>query len=250
MRSQFSLLKELPSTLLFLLWLLNSLPLSASERILPTPQFIKPRQETVVIGKGNKVEIVIGARASQKVHLAGEMLKKSLIEINPELGRDTQFTSERQGNGTAFYLWDCSDQKLPAMSFTALEKEVLDSSKHFGQSYLLRTRGNNEIWAVGSTDQGVLYSVATLLQLLEPASGGIQVKGIEVRDFPDFRYRAAADWLLRAELNRWAYDWGDGRHSYVARIKRKLDLCARFKINMVMFDGFSWKPEKVPAMLQ
>ena len=247
MKSHFSLPNKLVSTLLFLLWLINALLLSAAERILPTPQFTKPLHETVVIGKGNKVEIVIGARASQKVRLAAEMLKKSLIEINPDLGQGTQLTSERQGNSTAFYLWDCSDRKLPAISLSALEKEVLDSSKHFGQSFLLRTRGNNEIWAVGSSDQGVLYSVVTLLQLLEPTSGGIQVKGIEVRDFPDFRYRVASDWLLRAELNRWAYDWGDGRYRYVERIKRKLDLCTRFKINMVMFDGFAWTPEKVPG---
>src|SRR5262245_51401461 len=114
MKSQLSLPNKFLSTLLFLLWFLNALPLSAAERILPTPQFIKPLHETVVIGKGNKVEIVIGAHASQKVLLAAELLKKSLIEIDPELGQGTQLTSDRRGNGAAFYLWDCSARKLPA----------------------------------------------------------------------------------------------------------------------------------------
>jgi hypothetical protein len=75
----------------------------------------------------------------------------------------------------------------------------------------------------------------------------VQVTGTIIRDFPSFRYRAASDWLLRAELNRWAYDWGDGQRAYVERIRRKLDFCVRFKINMVMFDGFGWSVDRRPG---
>jgi hypothetical protein len=126
-------------------------------------------------------------------------------------------------------------------------KGVLDEQRYFGQSYLLQTRQRNEIWIVGSTGLGVLNGAATLVQLVEPAGADFKLAGTIIRDYPSFRYRAAGDWLLRAELNRWAYDWGDGIQGYVARVQRKLDFCTRFKINMVVFDGFGWSGEKRPG---
>ena len=85
---------------------------------------------------------------------------------------------------------------------------------------------------------------------MKPTERGLSISQVQVRDFPDFRYRAAADWLLFAEINRWAYDWGDGKKAFVERIKRKLDFCLRYKINMVFFDDFGWNREKFPGYAQ
>ena len=128
------------------------------------------------------------------------------------------------------------------------DHQLLSHPSRQGQGYVIRVLPEKkEIWLVGGSPQGVLYAAATLLQILESAPSGLAVRQVHIRDFPDFRYRAAADWLLFAEANRWAYDWGDGRLAYIDRIKRKLDLCLLYKINMVFFDGFGWNSERFPG---
>ena len=61
-----------------------------------------------------------------------------------------------------------------------------------------------------------------------------------VRDYPDFEFRAAADWLLNAEGNRWSMERGQGVDAYRMLCKQKLDQALRYKINMVLMDGFGW----------
>jgi hypothetical protein len=125
---------------------------------------------------------------------------------------------------------------------------LLSNHQQRGQAYVIRMiPDQREVWLIGAAPQGVLYAAATLLQLMEPTGSGVGIREAHIRDYPDFPYRASSDWLLRAELHRWAYDWGDGRCAFVRRIKRKLDFCLRYKINMVVFDGFGWNSEKVPG---
>lgn len=88
--------------------------------------------------------------------------------------------------------------------------------------------------------EGLLRAAATLLQLLHVEKDAVYVDRVTITDWPDFRYRCAADWLINVECNRWSYDWGDGRQATLARIKRKLDQCFDYKINQVWFDGFGW----------
>jgi hypothetical protein len=154
-----------------------------------------------------------------------------------------ELTSKMPAAGPAIVLHNVAVQgPLPGR-----EKEpVLDAAQHFGQGYLLETTGGR-VRIAGATGVGVLYGAATLSQMFESVPKGVRVASASIRDYPSFRYRAASDWLLRAELNRWAYDWGDGSAAYIARIQRKLDFCTRFKINMVMFDGFGWSAEKRPG---
>jgi hypothetical protein len=224
---------------------LFSVAVLASPRVVPTPQFLERTAEAVVVKPREAAEIVTSGESDSKVRLAAEMLRRSLADLGPAVKVLQQAVPKDRT--VTIHLWNAGGKKLPPIPLSAADKEVLDPARHFGQSYIVRTRGNRDIWIVGSTGQGVLYGATTLLQVLEPNSGGIRVEGIHIRDFPDFRYRAASDWLLRAELNRWAYDWGDGSRAYVARIKRKLEFCTRFKINMVLFDGFGWTVEKVPG---
>ena len=47
----------------------------------------------------------------------------------------------------------------------------------------------------------------------------------------------AADWVLKWDWEVNGYDWGDGPDAFVARVKRKIDLCSRYKVNQVRFLG-------------
>ncbi|MBT3374761.1 MAG: hypothetical protein HN742_34170 [Lentisphaerae bacterium] len=91
---------------------------------------------------------------------------------------------------------------------------------------------------------GLQNGAATLLQLLHTADGRVEAPCCRVEDGPDVRFRAAADWLLNAEINRWGYERGDGLEATIARMKRKLDQAAAYKINVVWFDGFGWDPDR------
>jgi len=92
--------------------------------------------------------------------------------------------------------------------------------------------------------EGLLRAAATLLQIIQVEKDVITVPELTITDWPNFRYRCASDWLINAEINRWSYDWGDGRQAYLARVKRKLDLCFAYKINQVWFDGFGWDTQR------
>jgi sialidase-1 len=106
------------------------------------------------------------------------------------------------------------------------------------------------IKAVAAEPEGLLRAAATLLQLLSVDGGRVAAPQVEITDWPDVRYRSAADWLLNVECNRWAYDWGDGPKNYLARIERMLDFCFQYKINMVWFDGFGWNVDRFPGYAQ
>jgi len=101
--------------------------------------------------------------------------------------------------------------------------------------------------ATAVTPEGLLRAAATLVQLLVPREGQLCAAPVEIVDWPEVRFRCAADWLLNVEANRWAYDWGDGRAAFQARIERMLDFCFLYKINMVWFDGFGWNTERFPG---
>jgi len=92
--------------------------------------------------------------------------------------------------------------------------------------------------------EGLLRGVATLLQTTRRESGQVVIPCAVIRDWPTFRYRCAADWLVNVECNRWALDRGDGPEAFLARVKRKLEFCFAHKINMVWFDGFGWDTER------
>jgi len=109
------------------------------------------------------------------------------------------------------------------------------------QGYILDVTEDSAILTALSPD-GLRHAAASFLQLAEP--DGIPCGHIE--DWPDFRFRAA-DWLLNAEINRWAYERGDGREALFERLRRKVDLAARHKLNLIWFDGFGWDPDRVPG---
>ncbi len=144
-----------------------------------------------------------------------------------------------------------SRQTLPPELAALLDSgdhRLLSAGSHGGQAYVVRVdAAKGLVLLAGSGPSGVLYAAATLAQMIRAQGQRLLVRGAHVRDYPDFPFRAAADWLLFAEINRWGYDWGDGVQAFRARIRRKLDFCLQHKINMVLFDGFGWHSEKFPG---
>ena len=100
------------------------------------------------------------------------------------------------------------------------DRQVLEDPRNLEQNYVIRTQGNR-VFLVGSNDQGLLYAATTLIQLINRREEEIRITTAHIRDFPSFKYRVASDWLLNNEINRWAYDYGDGREKYLARAKKK-----------------------------
>ena len=114
------------------------------------------------------------------------------------------------------------------------------------QGYVLEVKPESAVVAALGP-QGLQNGAATLLQLIRMEERALVAPCCRIEDWPDFRFRAAADWLLNVEINRWGYERGDGREALVARMKRKIDLAARYKANVIWFDGFGWSTDRMPG---
>jgi len=94
------------------------------------------------------------------------------------------------------------------------------------------------IWIIGASPLGAYYGATTLVQLIETAAPARAVVGnIEVRDYPNIPHRMCADWVLNADWDVNGYDWGDGLDAFLARSKRKIDMCSKHKVNRIRFLG-------------
>ena len=113
------------------------------------------------------------------------------------------------------------------------------------QGYVLEVREDGaSISAL--TPHGLQHGAATLLQVLRRNGEWLESDCCRIEDWPDLRFRAAADWLLNAEINLWGYERGGGREATLSLMKRKLDQAAAYKINVVWFDGVGWDAERTP----
>jgi len=219
--------------------------LAAAVRIAPTPQYFQQVKELLSIPHGSSVAIKLGsvkAGGSEKLKLAAGFLRRELERADPSLkveeGREVKTT------GARICLWDYSADPNPGVHLSILDRETLNGKRHYGQSYVIRTPDEQSMWVVGSTDQGLLLGVMSVLQLINKTADGVELTGAYIRDYPDFQYRSAANWLLNGEGTRWSLDRGQGIEDYKRVCKRKMDDVLRFKINMIHFDGFGWGLER------
>ena len=226
--------------------------LEGTPRIIPTPQHQAWDQQTVRFEKGSdSTRLVLAEGASAKERLAVDLIRSLDDPVFPPPTFLTGAAPQPVPGG--IYLVDWSrDGALKTQADSVLEpadREILSDPAKAEQGYVLKVIPGDQpqVWLVGGSPQGVLYAAASLQQIMNRTGSAVLVPNGSIRDFPDFRYRGAADWLLFAEINRWAYDWGDGREAYVQRIKRKIDFCLRYKINLVFFDGYGWNREKFPG---
>ncbi len=209
-------------------------------QIIPTPQYLEILNHSLVVPNGGTIEIVLGPRAlasSPKMKLAADFLKQALNGASASM--QVRVTDQKP-LGTAIYLWNWAAVPKPPVSLNLLDRQTLSDSNHGGQSYIIRSPDSTSLWVLGSSEQGVLLAAMTILQSITRNSTGIEIPGLYVRDYPDFEFRAASDWLLNGEGNRWSMDRGQGVEAYRRLIKRRLDHALRYKINMVLMDGFGW----------
>jgi hypothetical protein len=125
----------------------------------------------------------------------------------------------------------------PMPAWTPQESAALARSD---QAYVIRMepQGRAKVWIVGASPLGVYYGAATLVQLMAAAGPGrVVLPYVEVQDFPDTPGRMCANWVLTWDWEINGYDWGDGLEAFLARCRRKIDLCARYKVNRVRFLG-------------
>ncbi len=215
----------------------------AAVRIVPTPQYVEFTNQPLLIASGSEITIVLGPakpEESGKRDIAAQFLKTALQQADASLKVDLESPAASTRTRFRIYLWNYRGNPNPSVELSFLDREVLTSPSHFGQSYIIRPQGETSLWVVGSTEEGLLLGAMSVLQMIQKGSTGIEISRAYVRDYPDFRYRAAANWLLRIEVNRWSLDWGRGEDAYRHLCEQKLDEALRFKINMVVFDGFGW----------
>ncbi len=235
-----------------ILLVINAQALEGKPRIIPTPQHQVWGQETVRFEQGsNTSRLVLAEGASGKERLAADLIhsENRLVFPPPTVLEGSGPPPTTGGIHLVNWSRDGILRKQADSILEAADRDLLSDPDRAEQGYVVKVIPGDrpQVWLIGGSAQGVLYAAVSLLQVMKPEMNAVSVPQGSLRDFPDFRYRAAADWLLFAEINRWAYDWGDGKQAYVQRIKRKIDFCLRYKINLVFFDGYGWNREKFPG---
>lgn len=121
--------------------------------------------------------------------------------------------------------------KAIADKMCIIDEEWFKNPNAEEQGYIIKGLKNGSILLFAHSHMGIMYAISTLIQIPAVESE------FEIKDYPDFRYRGNK-WLIWNETEVWSYDFGDGIEEYKKRIIRKLDMCLKYKINMVVFDGW------------
>jgi len=209
-------------------------------QIVPTPQYLEPLNHSLVVANGGSIDIVFGASgtaSNPKMKLAAEFLREAFDKTSASI---RVRTTDKGTSGVVIHLWNWALDPSPTVPLNLLDRQTLSDPGHWGQSYVIRVPDATSLWVLGSSDQGVLLGTMTVLQSIRRNSSGIEIPGMYVRDYPDFEFRAASDWLLNGEVNRWSLDRGQGIETFRTICKHKLDRALRYKVNMVLIDGFGW----------
>lgn len=189
--------------------------------IIPTPQSV------VAIPKTGKTPL-----EKAKTFFVDAALKKSAAEAFKFLP-----LLENENANKADVVITC-DASL-AKQFYAVDEDWFKHPNAEEQGYIIKGLSNGKIVIFAHNYMGIMYAIATLIQI--PAVSD----EFEIKDYPDFRYRGNK-WLIWNETEVWSYDFGDGIDAFKERIIRKLDMCLKFKINMVYFDGWGSNLDRTP----
>jgi hypothetical protein len=237
--------------------------------LIPTPQYVEPCEGGVPLDGAGPIRVVIPHAAASQTALAARFIREGLAESFPSLaarisiGEDSgSFCSRRDAQRTPHGVtthgvvirlveWRLRGDQADPPPLNLLDEQVL--ARHYGHAYVLRTLDAERVVLVGPP-LGLVYGAMTLLQLAGADGGPPTIPGVYIRDFPHFEHRAASCWLMNGEANRWSLDRGQGLAAFEALCRRKLDLCLRYKINMVVFDGFGFglaqRFPEYPAMMR
>lgn len=207
--------------------------------LIPTPHYFEALDGGVPLAPGAGICIDASGDSDPKIVLAAQKIREGLEERFPDLRGRVRGGGPCAEGEIAIHLvhWPRNRDFDPRLNL--LDRQVLTGANN-GQAYVLRTFGEKKVLIAGAP-QGVLYGAMTLLQLLDAlGDGGARaIPGVYIRDVPAFELRTAG-WLLNGEANRWSYDRGRGAEAYERLCERKLEMCLKYKINAVMFDGFGF----------
>jgi Glycosyl hydrolase family 20, domain 2 len=157
-------------------------------QIVPTPQYLEVLNHSLAVTNGVRIEIVVGssgAASSPKMKLAADFLREALNQASGSV--QVRITDKHpSGAGAAIHLWNWATDRTPPIPLNLLDWQTLSDSNHYGQGYIIRAPNPTSIWALGSSDQGVLMAVMTILQSIRRSSSGIEIPGVYVRDYPNF----------------------------------------------------------------
>jgi hypothetical protein len=225
-------------------------------RILPTPKYCENLNDQIVLPRGEiQLNYVVPTRMEPQIRVAMDLISETFKELGFTVkARVVPVEESIPQTGLRILLLPYAQYLETHGTDTTLsedDRQILRSSDTGGQQYVLIVKSHGKsLNLIGATSQGVLYAAASLVQLITKEGDTVAMPSVHLRDFPDFKYRMAADWLMNVEINRWSYDWGDGIQAYAERIKRKLDLCTRYKINMVLAHGFGWGTDFFPGFAE
>lgn len=207
--------------------------------LIPTPRFVEALNRQIAITGAIKVH-----SGQPDLAMAHQMLTQSWPDVS--------FAVAETPADADIVLWNYAEA-TPPTALNYLEKRTLELDPLRDQGYVVKMDGDT-MWVLGGGRRGVQYGAATVAQLLHVGPQGIRLDAAVIRDAPDFQYRAASDWLLAVELNRWSFDRGRGFDDYAATARAKLDRSARYKINMALVDGFGWsfakRPPEYPGVMR
>ena len=222
--------------------------------ILPTPKDFQRTAGVIRISETTPVEFLAPSKVSETVDVAVDLIRKALRGRNPGIELRRFDLARKHSRGavqiilSSYADWVRLGEPEQGDVLNSSERQLLGAPGVTGQEHILWVDPDpGRVYLIGASDQGVLYAAVSFVQLLKGDTATIRIEGCQIRDFPDFEYRLAADWLMNVEIDRWSYDWGDGVSGYLNRIKRKLDLCLDHKINMVLFHGFGWGTDLFPG---
>src|SRR6476661_6194513 len=149
--------------------------------VLPTPQWMEPRTGSLQFVRSRPITVVTGQKPDRATEVAIDMLVGELD------GFSVHRSTSMPASGPVIVLRNCALEGLRPDA-SQHDRELLAPERYFGQSYVLEA-GTRELRIVGSTGIGVLYGVATLLQLMEHSADSVRVASTVIRDYPSFRYR-------------------------------------------------------------
>ena len=215
--------------------------------LIPTPRELRfPGGTAKRYAGGSTCRIVLCGSTDPQAEFAAGFLRARLEKMAEVRWQVVRAVAKEDISGTRpIDILLCADGSAVLSSLVGPELARLEDLA-VQQGYAIRSAANLPVVLYACSSVGLLYAVATLLQLVRADDGNLLLDNVEVKDWPEFEYRGN-NWLLANELYGWSYDRGDGLKAYEQRIVRKLDLCVLYKINLVGFDGFGWNPERFPG---
>lgn len=215
----------------------------SSLKLIPTPQKARFIDGNLKIFSQDKVYTVsIMEEETEKLRFAAQYLKK---ELEDKFGLHFNIKWRQMPVAEEDIVIYCNPELDKTQLPTDLDFNMFAQDYASEQGYIVMSAPENPIYVCAQSDQGILYGIATLIQLCSARGDGASLPNILVEDYPQYRYRGNR-WLLKVECGVWGYDWGDGIGAYRDRIIEKLNMAMQYKVNVIIFDGFGWGLDVFP----